>query len=483
MIPKLLSHQITHTQRLEQAIQKGFGYLDSSPTGSGKTYVTCHLARKYGLSLVVIGPVSVLSYWEKVAALFGVAVVRVLSYHALRGSNDTLNHGLLTRNGKKYTVTDSFKQWLQKGVLLVFEEVHNLKNKNTLQQRAALTLVREVAKINNGSRIALLSATPFDKAEHCGSILMLLGLTLRSELYTYNRSSKIYMATGINDILKHCTRFNQDATQVLEATGYSPKGFPFVLYSEILKYHCSSSMPLPPIEAKLDVRNGFYAMEPEQVTQIAKAQAKLRRSLRIDEDGEITHTENIMAIITKFLIKVETAKIPTFIRLAKETLKDSKAKLIIYVWFKRSMAKLAEALSEFNPVIMNGQTLRKDRDIIIEKFQNPTSEIRLIISHAVVGGVGISLDDRDGEWPRYILASPNYHHILQHQLVGRIYRTDTKSDATVRFVYSRDCRTETSILNALVKKCGTVKNSLYKSDTRIKYPGEYAAYVEDTQEA
>ena len=64
MTPKLLTHQVAHTGRLEQAITKGFGYIDSSPTGSGKTYVTCHLARKYGLYLIVVGPVSILTYCQ-----------------------------------------------------------------------------------------------------------------------------------------------------------------------------------------------------------------------------------------------------------------------------------------------------------------------------------------------------------------------------------------------------------------------------------
>ena len=477
---QLLPHQHEHFSRVDTAACKTFGYLDTSPTGTGKTYVSCNLARKYKLNILVVGPVSVLPYWNMVAEDFGVNVLSTLSYAALRGASGKVNHAFLDRNGKGYSVTGYFRQCLEAKVLLIFDEVHNLKNIKTNQRAAALTLVRAIIKANNGSRIGLLSATPFDKNEHCASIIMLLGLTLKPKLYQYNPRTRIYLEAGIRDVIERCRQWNPEGTHKLDEMRANFKSYPYELYSKILKFHCSSSMPTPKLNVVKDVMNGFYKMPQEDVIKITNAQRKLRAKLRKNENGDYVRDDSFREATAIFITEVERAKVPTLVRLAKETLtQNTQAKVIIYVWRRESVSKLASELQEFEPAILNGEVKAKDRTPIIDGFQQPTAEFRLIISHPVVGGVGISLDDTDGEWPRYMFVSPNYHHILLHQATGRIYRTNTKSDATIRFVYSQDCTDETSILNALARKDQVVKGSLYQVEESIQYPGSYQGYIEN----
>ena len=476
--PSLLNHQKEHYQRLVNILKHSYGYLDTSDTGCGKTYTTCMIAKQFGMSILVVSPLTILSHWRKVTKEFGINLIDALSYASLRGSRgSTLNHPYLIRSNNKYSTTDPFDQLIKKGTLLVFDEVHNLKNLNTLQREAALTMVRKIVEMNHCSRVALLSAYSFDKSNLCESIILLLGLTNQSNLFYYDRHVRIHIRTGINDVTKLCKRLDFKLFNSISSTPI--KKYPFELYSQILKYYYTSSMLKPEMNISIDIKNGFYIMDDQDVIDIQDAQNKFNKLMRMN-NGKYILGKNNMGIITQFLMRVEKAKIPTMIRLSKEILMNPNAKLILYVWYKKqSIPSLIEGLKDYKPQILNGDTKVKDRDTIIDSFQSPDgpNNCRLIISHPIVGGVGISLDDRDGKYPRTILMIPNYHHISTHQTVGRIYRVSTKSTPTVRFIYSKDCD-EHFILDALSRKCDTVKDSLYQVDERIKYPGEYDKYIE-----
>ena len=474
---KLRDHQIEHFHRLEKVVQHSFGYLDSSPTGSGKTYVTCEMAKRYGMSLLVVGPVSILPEWRKVASEFGVNVIGTLSYSMFRGVSGKVNHNFLHRQGKNYAITPYFQEWLKYRVLLVFDEVQNLKNKGTCQREAALTLVRAIISHNNGSRIALLSATPYDKDDLCESIILLLGLTKRNKLYSYSPRTRVALDAGITDVIKVCEKLDPKATLELDSMRGNYKTYPAILYSRVLKYHYSSTMPSPPIPVEQDIKNGFYRMTHDTIAEITQAQHKLRIGLNMSRNGEYEHNRDSFAIIQNYIQAVEKAKLSTLVRLAEETLVNNpQSKVILYVWYTNSVKWLMEQLSSFNPTALNGPVKPKDRPAIIAAFQEPSSKSRLLISHPQVGGVGISLDDRDGNWPRYVYAIPNYHYILLHQIAGRVYRTDTKSAAPVRYVYSRDNNDETTILNAIIRKAKTVTDSLFMGNESGYFNGHDAYY-------
>ena len=233
------------------------------------------------------------------------------------------------------------------------------------------------------------------------------------------------------------------------------------------------------MKAKLDVMDGYYIMSEEAISRINSARVKLKRVLVLEGDDELTNPKtNTASAITHYLITLEVSKLPTLIRLIKETLENPNSKVIVYVWFKRSMVMLKEYLHIYSPMILSGSTKQSDRDYIVRTFQQPNDTSRLIIAHPVVGGEGISLDDRDGNWPRYMFVIPSFHHIRLHQCIGRILRVSTKSNATARFVYCKDATNESAILRSLMEKCKTVKDSLYKVDVNIKYPGEYQAFYE-----
>ena len=92
-----------------------------------------------------------------------------------------------------------------------------------------------------------------------------------------------------------------------------------------------------------------------------------------------------------------------------------------------------------------------------------------------VGGVGISLHDTTGEYPRYMFISPSYKLIETAQAASRIHRFGTMSDAIVRMFYANEDRLmEIKILTAMTAKTAVVKGAIDDvSRSEIILPGDY----------
>ena len=87
-------------------------------------------------------------------------------------------------------------------------------------------------------------------------------------------------------------------------------------------------------------------------------------------------------------------------------------------------------------LVLNGKTPMYDRKSIISKFQEPSMEYPIMLLSAAVGGVGVDLDDSNGQFPRLIVSLPLFASEFV-QLVGRVQRRNTLSDAKVVIIQPR----------------------------------------------
>ena len=85
-----------------------------------------------------------------------------------------------------------------------------------------------------------------------------------------------------------------------------------------------------------------------------------------------------------------------------------------------------------NCVIYGEQTL-EDRIKNIDDFNNDKS--RIIVSNIRSGGVGISLNDTHGEYPRVSLISPSWSAQDIIQALGRIHRANTKTSVRQKIIF------------------------------------------------
>lgn len=487
---QLWKTQKAHFRRICGIVQNHHCYLDTSPMGAGKTIVTLNVCKLASLKLFVVCPKSTASMWKNEADKYGVEVVNIYTYQMFAGKASTgCNHQYLDKTTDGYLPTEILTRGVNEGILFVFDEMHALKNPGTSAIEAAHSLVREVIRVNKRSRVALLSATPCDKEVHSQNVLKMLGTICQTKLYDYDQSNEQYIPTGILDLYDLCDKLNPHLSPLIRlgkpVSNKSISNICYTYYQEIIKDHFASAMPSPEIPYERDAKNGYYKMSDDDIEELIEGVNLLGKATGFDETtGTVNMGNGSFGALTRAMVKIESAKLNTLVRLANETLRsDPTSKVILYVWYIDSIKYLQKNLMEHQPLAMWGETKTEMRDRIISEFQADHLNHRVLISNAKVGGIGISLDDRYGNSERHLFMIPTYNFIDLVQATGRIHRGTTKSQAHIRFVYSKECSTETRILNAIAKKSEITRSMLHDvngdDNESIVFPGDYEKLIEE----
>lgn len=485
---EIFPYQREHFQRVLEILENELGYLDVSAFGSGKTHICLAVAAAFDMGILIVGPKTVLPNWQKNCKLYGVRLYDALTYNSLRGTEKSgIKHELLERNGDKFSTTEKFQEYAESGMLIVFDECHNLKNEKSQQLEAAHVLVKEasrLAQMGCNVRVAALSATPADKKENITSLFKILGIVRSEKLYKYDRSKKNYESVGLQEAINKCNRYDPDSTFHVICRPVNKTTSKLIcheLYTRVLKKVITSSMPAPPIEAQKDVKNLFAIMPPEDVERM-KAGALLFASATSysQEIGQVNYSAVKWGDVILSRREIDSSKVNTIVRLSRARLDaDPNCKVIIYFTFKRDMQQSAKLLKKYNPLIMNGDTIKtEERTELMDKFQRNDNKYRVFISNPKVGGLGVELDDKHGNHLRYMFIAPSYMFIDQFQATGRIHRKETKSKATIRFIYSREFPWETSLLNSIAEKSKIARDMIDNGNNEIVFPGEYNEEIE-----
>lgn len=487
----LNSEQIPHVEKIEQILNYSPVAFDMSMMGAGKTYTTSFLAHKLGFkNVVIICPATVEAKWKEMESK-GLKINKIISYQSLRSRKGCKpSHGLLNRIDEEedkiiFTHTSELKKLVEEGCLFVFDEAQNIKNKND-QWFACNAISSFLIESSGSSRFILLSGTPIDKEEHAINLMTMMGFIKSHLLYKYNKEDRNLRLYGAQELIDFCKKINYEKTNEFLRFNRFNEGnvrhICYLLFQNIVKKYITSSMSPPKNDYGIDCKNGYYKINDEDTkSDLIRAINMLHDAAHFDEkSGTAEFRKDNLGSISRALMKIEEAKISTFTRIARETLESiPNCKLGIFVNYTSSIEKLKESLSEYNPVLLHGTVPKEKRQKLINKFQETNLECRIIIANLQVGSTGIDLDDKDGNFPRVALGSPNYIIQNLHQLTFRFLRRDTKSEAIFRFVYGLCGKKETSILNALAKKSQIMKETLAEqTEADIKFPGEYEEYLE-----
>lgn len=116
----------------------------------------------------------------------------------------------------------------------------------------------------------------------------------------------------------------------------------------------------------------------------------------------------------------------------------TRAKFIAVLHFADHFDAVQDAFPD--ALVFNGKTAMSERAKILEKFQAPNLEHRLLLLSDCLA-VGISLDDTHGDFPRHMICLPPNNGINFLQLVGRINRALTCSNSRVSIVQPYLCDT------------------------------------------
>jgi hypothetical protein len=462
VVAKLKPFQVEHVQNLIYALQKFGVALDSSDTGTGKTFAAIAVAAALGLSVIITCPKAVIPNWHNVCQIFGVEALMIVNYEALRTGKyfSTLGDFLddirmdcpyitfvreqvvdsmtlepiLTAGGQPKTKVTGVQWNVPDNTLVIFDEAHSGKN----------GLANSIPTINSKMMVAcrpqfdparntfglFLSATITDKLENFDVIGFLLGLFPSYSKKSYQQFLKKLPddnLRGIHNILYPERASRMNIRKIKELTGDSQF-------------------------KKNDVKAKTYTLDAESAAEIEQQHASIRRAmlaLRTKQDVDGQHP---LVVILRARQRIELLKIPIFINLAQHHLENDRA-VTIFVNFNETMNTIAQKLiagtddwiglldDEFD-FIRGGQS-GEDREEIVQKFQS--DELRLLICNIDAGGVGISLHDLTGNHPRRSLISPTWKAINLKQTLGRGYRADAKSDMVQRIVYVKSEDGEPSI--------------------------------------
>ena len=135
-------------------------------------------------------------------------------------------------------------------------------------------------------------------------------------------------------------------------------------------------------------------------------------------------------------------------------------------------------LAFYSPLLLNGDvTKANDRKEILQKFNAPDLKHRVLIISPQVGGIGVSLDDKDGRFPRRMHIVPSHNFLDMYQSAGRLYRRGMKSDSWVDFVYANNASLEQVLVSTLAKS--VIADLVLKPGSGRTFPGAYDINIED----
>ncbi|MEM5804162.1 MAG: helicase-related protein [Candidatus Aenigmatarchaeota archaeon] len=476
---KLYDEQKTHIENVLNHFNEHKIYVDTSPMGSGKTVMSIYIAKKLGLKLYVICPPNVTEKWEGECKKYSCCLYGIINYEKVALMSSNILHRI---ERKKFLISDKFISAVKEGIYLVVDEVHLIKNLDTLRFISCNTLIRHIHETNSRSRIALLSATPGDKKEHIESFLNLLNFFHGPLQYVLKRKPNEF-----REFKKFCHQLSPEKTKTVEEhfrimNDKNAMIAVFMLFRFVLKerfFLRSKAHSITSIASgnltnqhinEPDIKHGCYKISKENEKNIQEI---------IDE---IIAKENYTNKV--LLTKWEENLIE---KIAEISLNDLKKgyKVIVVLFYKKNVRKMQELLKDLKGFqILNGDTEIKKRNEIVRKFQEGNHDVPLLIINPRVAGVGIDLDDRIGNFPRSMFIAPNYYFLDISQTIGRIWRPPhTKSVPKVRFVYSIEHFDKTiELYEKFVKKTKDAKEFLDRKaidSNNLKLIGDYPLVIED----
>jgi len=400
---KLLPYQVDHVRFLIASLQNFNAVLDASDTGTGKTFSALACAKELGLIPVILTPKAVVPSWIRACSKhFGIDEYFVTNYESIK----TGKTEYLTRNED-----DSYKWNLdpQKHIL-IFDEVHRCKNKDTLNAKIL------VSAKQSGAKTVCLSATIADNPAQLYAIGITLGLFTHKFYNSWLRS-----LGGVWSDREFRYIFNKESLFHVNSQIFPTRGHR-ISVKELGNLFPETKI-LPDVFTVSDASkkriNALY-------DAISIALSELRQKEKKDKGHHLTE-------ILRARQEIELIKVPVFVDLAQDALEENNS-VVIIVNFTETLNALAQKLN--TKCVVHGQQTAQEREKNIADFQ--ADKERIIILNIRSGGVGVSLHDLNGNHPRVSLISPSWSAQDVVQAVGRVWRAGSKSSSIQKIVYCAD---------------------------------------------
>lgn len=427
---KLLVYQHLHVFNLMTTLRSSNVVLDGSDTGTGKTYTTVAICKQLRLKPFIICPKSITSNWKRVCKYFNVTPLCIVNYETIKNGKQYDSNGerieckflkldeedyhgtyhkYITQSKPRNLSKDKSKKSLKGGPknpyrwflpkysVIIFDEVHKCKNKNSLNGKLLL------AAKHGEHKVIMLSATIADtpKSFHVFGYML--------DFYNNLRSAKGWIDGMIREDNSYIG-IDKKMNSVNKCI------FPFK-GSRMMISDIGDKFP------KNQICADCYDIDSSITKEVDLAYNTIIKNKYTNKGTDALNE------LMFYRQKLELIKIPIIQNLANEYI-DNGYNVAIFVNFNKTLKELSKLFK--TSCVINGNQSDQDRQNNINGFQSNKENI--IICNIKAGGVGIDLHDLHGI-PRVSIISPSYSSIELMQALGRIYRAGAKTPALQRIIY------------------------------------------------
>jgi len=431
--------QVPAAAKLADCIRQIGSAIDGSDTGSGKTYTAIGAARELGMKVAVVCPKAVIESWKRVIKdHFKLDLVFVLNYEALKGGKYT---DYIELKRLENSMMTTYHWNLPKDTLIIFDESHRLKGKDTKNAQMAIAAKRQSYKV------LCCSATNAIDPLELNAVGYILGLH-KCGMDFYQFAKDYGCKKGIGGL-----HFPGD--------NYSLKKLHKDIFIERGVRLKKDEIPGFPDS---DIIVDPYTIEDDDAEEINRIYSEMENELKNLEIQSGPKTAVEMTIRLRARQKIELLKVPLIVEMTEDLIADGQS-VVIMTNFSDTIRALSKKLK--TNCIVWGENKGDERQKNIDDFQS--DEERILILNIAAGGVGVSLHDLHGNHPRTALISPNDSAPLMRQAFGRVHRDGAKTKSQQRVLFIANTVEEQVCNNVKVKL--TSLDRINDGDLNPKYEG------------
>jgi superfamily II DNA or RNA helicase len=417
----LYPRQEKHVDKLIAALETCGSALDSSETGTGKTVCGAEIARRANANTLVVCPKAVIPSWEKELKERGVKA-DVINYEKLRTGKT--NFGKWVNKKWVWTVPPS---------LLIFDEAHKCSGVST--QNAKMLIESKDRHV-----VLMLSATLASNPLQMRAAGWLLGAHMLGNFW------QLALKHGCVKNRWNGLEFNGTHSHIEAIAQQIAHRCARMTAAELADHFSETQIITEPLQFGDEIAEIYEEME--------------RELQELEERTKQDKTNSAAEALVKQLRarqRVELYKVPVIVGMAQDLLAEGKS-VAIFVNFQATLDALCDKLA--TTAYIDGRQSAAERQRRIESFQNDSD--RIIVCNTAAGGVGISLHDTRGDFPRAAIISPDWNEKNILQVVGRVHRAGGKTPSLQRILFAAGT-VEEKVEKSVRKKISLLKTLNEKS--------------------
>lgn len=370
----------------KDAMLKQYGIcVDSSDTGSGKTYTTVDVLKRNGYRALVIAPVKAIAGWKRVSNAMGATecILDVVNIEKLRAGNTKWY-----ADGKWTLPTDD-------KFVVVLDEAHRGCCGPETQTTRMIALLKAY-KV----KFIPMSATIAD------SPLKMRALGYHLDFHQFNKAS-FYNWCRNNGCFKNPWGRGYALSF---PTGPKAKNYMEQIHRAMKNRMVRATIADIPDFPDCETQANLYSLADRDRIELEKVTAELDERLKSERENVLAETQRLREL-------AETFKVPILEELCEDFLEEGKS-VVVFLNYRKPLKLLQEHLEKKDVKVSVVHADSNPEDVV--KFQANENHVCLVI--AAAGGFALSLHDELKQRPRVSLITPSYNSTEVRQCLGRIWR-------------------------------------------------------------